>query len=424
MSKTKRKVPGAPNRRVSSSKNLAAKPVAESHDESAQPKANLLAPSSDGPTLPSLYEAAINPEGGITLANHEREDKRNKKRRKSGAVGAQMDGEATFAPMPDSVQRNLNVVVDTMGASVPTYIKELVPWELLPTKVNSDLEKRVGSDFWSNNTVAVPIHTNAKITSAVNRLKNYLGVEAKEFPQELLPPAGKPEDLILAAMAQGPGTAKLASVFQIAKRVVAPDAGPRVLGNVEKWYSYTQLACKIVEKKRKFDEVREYLSDFEDGGKLSNKQRKGKFERAKQRMEEAKANGGKNGVQADKMDVEDEEEDAFEPVGAAAKEPKTKAVPVLVIWISRNPIPELAEAFGEEVVYVTKRVWEGPRVIKVPVGKKDKKEGKKPVLKNGVRVGREVDMAVDGADEVDFDAVEGGGAGDVQMGEDREDMDL
>jgi hypothetical protein len=420
MSKTKRKVPRVPNRRVSSTENVAAKPVADSENEPSQNKTNLPAPSSDGPTLPSLYEAAINPEGGITLASHDNEDadgvsKRNKKRRKSGAidVGAQAEEEAIFAPMPADVQRNLNALVDTMGASVPTYIKQLVPWELLPRKVNSDVEKRVGADFWLQNTISVPIHTNAKITSMVNRLKNYLGVDKKDFPKELLPPAGAPEDLVLSIMAQGPGTAKLASVFQIAKRVIAPGE-VNIHDRVEKWYSYTQLASKIVEKKRKFDAVREYLSDFEEGSKLSNKQRKSKFERAMKRLEEAK----NNTAQADKMDLSEEE--AFEPVDST-KEPKSKAVPILIIWISRKPIQELKEAFGEEEVYATKRAWEGPREIKVPKGKKDKKGDEKKSDKDAAKNGVKKDAKdADGDEEIlDFDAVEG-----IAPQAERDDMDL
>ncbi|OCL01325.1 hypothetical protein AOQ84DRAFT_393738 [Glonium stellatum] len=59
---------------------------------------------------------------------------------------------------------------------------------------------------------------------------------------------------------------------------------------------------------------------------------------------------GDEAGEKDEAGGEDEEEEAFETMRFESGEPRTKvrAVPVMTIYLSRVPIPELKAEFGEQ----------------------------------------------------------------------------
>ncbi|KAF2202466.1 hypothetical protein GQ43DRAFT_439701 [Delitschia confertaspora ATCC 74209] len=428
------------------SENSAVKPVKGS--------ANAPAQSSEGPTLPSLYAARINPEGGIMLdtedTNGARSETRAKKRRKSKMMGGitleseDEEQDHSFADhMPTDISLNLinRHALSAQAAqdekNMPAYVRELKPWELLPANVKNDFEKRMGGENFWDSAIRIPVHKNSNISATVNRVKSYLLKTQDEatLPTDL--PARSAAlntfaSTLLPLSAQGPGIQRLVTVYEIAKRVCAPGKNEKETGEVEKWYGYSVLASRTVEeRKRKFAEVREWLSDFEEGmGKMSRKKREGKFKRAFKRMMEANGKNGETVAEngADKPEGEEknvdmaedaaqdnESEAAFEPMetesqGQNEKATKTKAVPVLTIWISRKPIPEFREAFGEDVFSVFNAEEPKLDANTLEVGDRAKATPKKGGKKGNK--GKKEEKKADG--EKSIPAVDGAG-GDAEM---------
>ncbi|KAF2185595.1 hypothetical protein K469DRAFT_707828 [Zopfia rhizophila CBS 207.26] len=473
---------------------------------------------SDGPTLPSLYEAKLNPEGGISLGEaptgkpakptkreqgqggkqekqkgeadrksvHDpaeadaeqtsRAKKRRKNKKNTGNAEEEKEEEALFAPAPPLPFNLLNPgETSRRDNSKPEIFNGLeplhTPWELIAPNLRRDIEKRVGSEkWWTQNSAPVVLTRNANITSSINKLKAYLGHSLNPFSTIPMPSTLTSKSLLIPVSAQCEATSKLVSIIELTKRIVTPgetrqgtvrvDEGEEERKEVETWYLYTSLSGRTVEKKvkRKWDDVREYASDFKEGKTYSRKSKAKKFARAKKRMEQGIKPGKKDGLgDVDMGEVEPEEvplpesgdekeeegeEEVFETLDREEKEdPPTKTVPVLTIWLSKTPIPEFRDAFGEQTFKVVKtQQTQSPRQVKMPVsvskqvGVKDGKKRKTEKDKAGKRrremkLGGQTDDADDGAtanagmkdaegdkemkgvgeeEVLDFDALEGG----------------
>ncbi|KAF2108231.1 hypothetical protein BDV96DRAFT_504994 [Lophiotrema nucula] len=196
------------------------------------------------------------------------------------------------------------------------------PWLLLPTSILETLSARFPSQA-SFEDSCIPLHItrNSNITSAVNRLKVYLGWCGKERePTIQWPQALESDNRIIAVSAQGEGTSKLASIMEVAKRVVSEGDGEAVV-----WYSYTGLGSQAI--------------IVDSAGKNEN---------------------------AD--NVMDDEEDLFETLNQAEEQeqerepkqsPKIRKVPVLTVWMSKSQIPEFRGPFGEQMFKVGQMQEEG-----------------------------------------------------------------
>jgi hypothetical protein len=196
------------------------------------------------------------------------------------------------------------------------------PWTLLPAELCKSLvsQERLRGP---KNVIPVVFTKNQNVKTGINRLKTYLDAYKDESQPLEVPEALKQKDAILAYSAQGEGTAKLVSILDVAKRVVAPSKEKKDDKQTVKWWVYTSLASVEVERKARIaPEVDKDLKLGQD----------------KQVVQE-----------------EDEEEDAFEPMEVDTphqeKEERQKKMikaPVLTVWMTKKKIPAFKEAFGEQ----------------------------------------------------------------------------
>ncbi|KAF2872352.1 hypothetical protein BDV95DRAFT_492193 [Massariosphaeria phaeospora] len=273
--------------------------------------------SSEGPTLPLLGGGADVPVAAARRGDIPSDDLHNtqdaqgpRKKTKKRKAGRDPSHEA---PPPAARQPSIDLA--------PLH----TPWELLPPEVLALLTQRLGApDWWRNRVVAVPFSKNQNIAAGINRLQTYLGAHKNPHSPVERPAVLDEEGAVIAVGALGDATVKLVGIVEMLKRVVAPEAAAGkeegVAEGVATWYMYTSLASRTVEKK-----VRS--------------------------VDERDANGAKG-----------TEEDAFEPLETAGKKSaeqdktesarKTLAVPVLLVWMSRQAIPEFRGAFGEQTFLV------------------------------------------------------------------------
>ncbi|KAH7389421.1 hypothetical protein DE146DRAFT_162880 [Phaeosphaeria sp. MPI-PUGE-AT-0046c] len=201
------------------------------------------------------------------------------------------------------------------------------PWTLLPTEILKQInaQKRLRG---KHNVVPIVFTKNQNVKAGINRLKIFLG--ASETPKNSLdkPTALQEKDSVIAVSAQGDGSAKLVSIVDVARRVVAPTPKEKELGeNINKWCLYTSLASIEVEKKK---------------GSPSEKMSISQPDEMDQDMHEVDGEG-----------------DAFEPTVADKADQKKGdsqnrmiKTPVLTIWITKKEIPAFKSAFGEQTFEV------------------------------------------------------------------------
>jgi hypothetical protein len=198
------------------------------------------------------------------------------------------------------------------------------PWTLLPAELRKSLVSQARLRD-TENVIPVVFTKNQNVKGGINRLKAYLGAYKDESQPLEMPEALKQNDVILAYSAQGEGTAKLVSILDVARRVVAPnDKGKEDHKQTVEWWIYTSLTSVEVEKKAKI--ISEAIEDVKPGQY-------------------------RQGIQE-----EDEEEDAFEPMEVdmphQEDEQQRKQIikaPVLTVWMTKKKIPAFKEAFGEQV---------------------------------------------------------------------------
>lgn len=258
--------------------------------------------SSEGPTLPILGgadgEHTVEPESNQT-ANDSR------KKRKTQKQGSEEHVKAGAQPVP----------------SFDPSLYE--PWTLLPAELLKVSQNRLRG---AKNVVPIAYSRNQNIKGGINRLKTYLGAYKNKSQPMDMPEALKEADVVIAVSAQGEGTAKLVSIIDLVRRVVAPTAKSKLDGgNVETWYMYTSLASIEVEKRSKA------VSKINDGADQAEKPKPIADEDA------------------------EEEEEAFEPMDVDVPEHEqgqlqrqTIKAPILTVWMTKKKIPAFKEALGEQ----------------------------------------------------------------------------
>jgi len=135
------------------------------------------------------------------------------------------------------------------------------------------------------------------------------------FPPQ---PPTTPSALAVALVAKSTVASKAITIAEIVKR--------RINTQGEAWFQYTKLEGIMVELKAPGKSKKE--------GKGKNKDQKGS------QVEKTEENGTRTG-QGEDID----EEDPFEVLKEKAPQKKRK-MPLLTIYISRSPIPELAKLYG------------------------------------------------------------------------------
>ncbi|KAG0136546.1 hypothetical protein HOY82DRAFT_576531 [Tuber indicum] len=133
-------------------------------------------------------------------------------------------------------------------------------------------------------------------------------------------PPTTPSVLAVAIVAKSTVSSKAITIAEIVKR--------RISTQGEAWFQYTKLEGTMVELKAPKKRKKE--------GKGKNKDQRGS------QVEKA----GEKGAQIGGGEGTDEE-DPFEPLKEKTPQKKRK-MPLLTIYISRSPIPELAKLYGEQ----------------------------------------------------------------------------
>ncbi|KAH4259002.1 hypothetical protein HBI04_109460 [Parastagonospora nodorum] len=264
--------------------------------------------SSEGPTLPIIGGADADGEHTVGPESNQAA-KGSRKKRKTEENGSEIHIKADAQP-------------------VPSFDPSLYqPWTLLPAELLKISQDRLRG---TKNVVPIAYTRNQNIKGGINRLKTYLGAYKNKNQPMDMPEALKEADVVIAVSAQGEGTAKLVSIVDLVRRVVAPTSKSKLSGgNVETWYMYTSLANIEVEKRAKA------MSDGSDSN--------GQAEKPKSTADED----------------EEEEEEAFELMDVDAPEQEqeqqqkqTTKAPILTVWMTKKNIPAFKEAFGEQTFEV------------------------------------------------------------------------
>ncbi|KAF2035659.1 hypothetical protein EK21DRAFT_96840 [Setomelanomma holmii] len=210
----------------------------------------------------------------------------------------------------------------TTSIAVPATVHSALykPWTLLSVELLKSLKSQ-GRMREMQNIVPVIISRNQNIKAGINRLKTCLGAH-KDNTNPIEMPAGlKPADAMIALSAQGEGTAKLISILDVVRRVVAPAAIQQEgSGSAVTWWLYLTLTSVEAERK---------------------------------------SQTGAGGRQASSHTQETEDADAFEPIdveqtsnGDASENLATRKIPVLTAWMTKKRVSAFAEAFGEQTFTV------------------------------------------------------------------------
>ncbi|KAG0634547.1 hypothetical protein HOY80DRAFT_894776 [Tuber brumale] len=134
-------------------------------------------------------------------------------------------------------------------------------------------------------------------------------------------PPTTPSVLAVAIVAKSTVASKAITIAEIVKR--------RISTQGEAWFQYTKLEGTMVELK---------------APKKSKKEGKGKNKDQKDSQAEKT---GEKGTQMGEEREDTDEEDPFEALKEKAPQ-KKRMMPLLTIYISRSPIPELARLYGEQ----------------------------------------------------------------------------
>lgn len=265
--------------------------------------------SSEGPTLPLACAA---PEH-----THNTEAKRP-------VQGTSRDGHDNRAHRQSKIQKTS---VNDSQPAITSHPALYEPWTLLRTDTFKlvTAQKRLRG---TRNVVPIVFTKNQSVKAGINRIKILLGAYHDNKSSFDTPNAINEKDCIISLSAQGDGTAKLVSIVDMARRVVAPTSKEKELGeDIDIWWLYTSLASVEVVKKRKDPS-------------------------------ETKTNG--QPVETDEaMQEEVGEADAFEPTEAEKADRKEDnsrdkmiKTPVLTVWITKKEIPAFKSAFGGEAFEV------------------------------------------------------------------------
>lgn len=171
----------------------------------------------------------------------------------------------------------------------------------------------------------LPIGASAKITAKVTAL---LALLENEF--SLAQTGQKPA--VVAVTARAPFANRMLSVVEIAKR--------ELVGRKSRWFQYSAVVGRVEEMKSEGKGELRHTGSGKTAGGLGGSG-EGKENEAGLDVEMGDETGG--------GEDEEEEEDAFEPIRFEAEErTKVRAVPVMTVYLSRVPIPELKAEFGEQ----------------------------------------------------------------------------
>ena len=135
---------------------------------------------------------------------------------------------------------------------------------------------------------------------------------------------------VVTVTARAPFANRMLSVVEIAKR--------ELVGRKSRWFQYSAVVGRVEEMKSEGKgELRHTGSGKTAGGFRGSGE--GKENEAGLDVEMGDETGG--------GEDEEEEEDAFETIRFEAEErTKVRAVPVMTVYLSRVPIPELKAEFG------------------------------------------------------------------------------
>jgi hypothetical protein len=259
--------------------------------------------SSEGPTLPIIgadTEQIIGLENAKSKSNGNTQEKAKSQGRDSEKL-------VTSKATPD-----------------PTFLPILYePWSLLPAGLLKTLTSQARLRG-TQNIVPVVFTKNQNVKSGINKLKTYLGAYKDKSQPLDMPEALKQADVIIAVSAQGQGTAKLVSILDVARRVIAPTAKNREIGlKIDTWWMYTSLTSVEMEKSSK---------------------------KAPDASLDAQPSQRKQNAEKD-----DDEEEAFEAMEvdtpAQEKQQRQRKIvkdPVLTVWMTKKKISAFQEAFGEQ----------------------------------------------------------------------------
>jgi hypothetical protein len=273
---------------------------------SSAPAAAATPYSSEGPTLPIIpgadgeHTEVLNKTGDASTCD-------GKKKRELGGQKAEKDAK-TAAPTFD------HVLYEAWNLLSPEILRIVISNERLRP---------------NQNTVPIVFTKNQNIKTGINRLKTYLGAYVDKHQPMDLPEALKQADTMIAVSAQGEGTAKLVSIVDMVRRIVAPGTHAKPTdGKLETWYMYASLTSVEVEKVI--------------GPKATN----GEVQQDNRSQNLTTDNAG-------------DEEEAFEPMEVDAPAPQqeapkkqTRRDPVLTIWMTKKSIPAFKKAFGEQTFEV------------------------------------------------------------------------
>jgi hypothetical protein len=264
--------------------------------------------SSEGPTLPIIGAETEH----MTGLNNDKSKNNRNTREKSKGPG-----------------HNVEKLITSKAQPVATFHPVLYePWTLLPfglTKILTSQARLRGTQ----NVVPIVFTKNHNVKSGINRLKTYFGAYMDKSQPLDMPEALKQIDVIIAVSAQGEGTAKLVSILDVARRVVAPSAKDKENGfKIDTWWMYTSLTSVEMEKR---------INGVSD----------------------AKLDAQPSQAKQDAEEDDDEEEEAFEPMkidtpvqDRESEQKKMVKAPVLTVWMTKKKIPAFEEAFGEQTFEV------------------------------------------------------------------------
>lgn len=262
--------------------------------------------SSEGPTLP-IIDAK-----GIPDVTTKITDRKNPVSSQGADKTGQKGVKGRGAPKTQN-----SSVAPTLATTHPTLYE---PWRLLPPELISILETQ-SRLRGAENITPIVFTKNQNVKSGINRVKAYLGAYQDEKNPIDIPKSLNSKDSVITISAQGDGTAKLVSIVDMARRIVAPDSAEQDKKDQETWYMYLALTSIEVERK----EVHA-ASKVQQTGKST----------------------------------QDTSEEAFEPMDVdiptadAKEQPKPKKTPVLTVWMTKRAIPAFKDAFGEQSFPVRK----------------------------------------------------------------------
>ncbi|PVH95524.1 hypothetical protein DM02DRAFT_731808 [Periconia macrospinosa] len=293
--------------------------------------ATLVPYSSDGPTLPLVgnSSAASRKKAASSNANDPTETANGEKRKST------TDDTNSTTPALKKAKTTDNTTLYT-------------PWVLLPPELRRSVAERLGGPpqwDWETHCIPIVYTRNQNITSALNRLKAYLGhsPHARNSSIDVPEPLKGEHDgssggggiegggggIIISISAQADATTKLVGIVELAKRLLAEsdvDVGTTDRRGRRKvvWYSYTSLSSRLQKVDINHEKKRE---------------RSG---------QDATATAVAAAHTND--DHSSEEEEIFETKNARVdgQEGKTRKIPILTVWISKTKIPEFKRAFGGE----------------------------------------------------------------------------